>query len=154
MYKKRIGELLVESGYLSNEQLNHALNLRDTKYLTHRIGYVLTSLKLIEDDTLLEFLGKQRGTDAVNIQKIDISDDIIHLLPRKIAERYLVLPIKFISDGANKKLMLATTDPTNIEIMDSVSFITGYCIHSVYSREEDLKWAIQFYYYYPKRDVN
>jgi len=154
MYIKRIGELLVESGHLSNEQLNHALNLRDTKYLTHRIGYVLTSLKLIDDDTLLEFLGKQRRADAVNIQKIDISDDIIHLLPRKIAEIYLVLPIKFISDGANKKLMLATTDPTNIEIMDRVSFITGYCIHSVYSREEDLKWAIQFYYYYPKRDVN
>ena len=154
MYIKRIGELLVESGHLSNEQLNHALNLRDTKYLTQRIGYVLTSLKLIDDDTLLEFLGKQRGTDAVNIQKIDISDDIIHLLPRKIAEIYLVLPIKFISDGASKKLMLATTDPTNNEIMDIVSFITGYCIHSVYSREEDLKWAIQFYYYYPKRDVN
>ncbi len=154
MYKKRIGELLVESGHLSNEQLNHALNLRDTKYLTHRIGYVLTSLKLIDDDTLLEFLGKQRRADAVNIQKIDISDDIIHLLPRKIAEIYLVLPIKFISDGASKKLMLATSDPTNIEIMDSVSFITGYCIHSVYAREEDLKWAIQFYYYYHKRDVN
>ena len=154
MYIKRIGELLVESGHLSNEQLNHALNLRDTKYLTQRIGYVLTSLKLIEDDTLLEFLGKQRGTDAVNIQKIDISDDIIHLLPRKIAEIYLVLPIKFISDGSNKKLMLATTDPTNNEIMDRVSFITGYCIHSVYAREEDLKWAIQFYYYYHKRDVN
>ncbi len=154
MYIKRIGELLVESGHLSNEQLNHALNLRDTKYLTHRIGYVLTSLKLIDDDTLLEFLGKQRRADAVNIQKIDISDDIIHLLPRKIAEIYLVLPIKFISDGASKKLMLATSDPTNIEIMDSVSFITGYCIHSVYAREEDLKWAIQFYYYYPKRDVN
>ncbi len=154
MYIKRIGELLVESGHLSNEQLNHALNLRDTKYLTHRIGYVLTSLKLIDDDTLLEFLGKQRRADAVNIQKIDISDDIIHLLPRKIAEIYLVLPIKFISDGASKKLMLATSDPTNIEIMDSVSFITGYCIQSVYAREEDLKWAIQFYYYYPKRDVN
>jgi len=148
MYKKRIGELLVESGHLSNKQLNHALNLRDTKYLTHRIGYVLTNLKLIEDDTLLEFLGKQRGTDAVNIQKIDISDDIIHLFPRKTAERYQVLPIKFISDGANKKLMLATADPTNNEIMDRVSFITGYCIHSVYAREEDLKWAIQFYYYY------
>ena len=154
MYIKRIGELLVESGHLSNEQLNHALNLRDTKYLTQRIGYVLTSLKLIDDDTLLEFLGKQRGTDAVNIQKIDISDDIIHLLPRKIAEIYLVLPIKFISDGASKKLMLATTDPTNNEIMDIVSFITGYCIHSVYSREDDLKWAIQFYYYYHKRDVH
>jgi len=154
MYIKRIGELLVESGHLSNEQLNHALNLRDTKYLTHRIGYVLTSLKLIDDDTLLEFLGKQRRADAVNIQKIDISDDIIHLLPRKIAEIYLVLPIKFISDGASKKLMLATSDPTNIEIMDSVSFITGYCIHSVYAREEDLKWAIQFYYYFHKRDVN
>jgi len=154
MYKKRIGELLVESGHLSNEQLNHALNLRDTKYLKHRIGYVLTSLKLIDDDTLLEFLGKQRGTDSVNIQKIDISDDIIHLLPRKIAERYLVLPIKFISDGANKKLMLATTDPTNIEIMDIVSFITGYCIHSVYAREEDLKGAILYYYYPHQRDVH
>jgi len=154
MYTKRIGELLVESGYLSNEQLNHALNLRDTKYLKRRIGYVLTSLKLIEDDTLLEFLGKQRGADAVNIQKIDISDNIIYLLSRTIAERYLVLPIKFISDGANKKLMLATADPTNIEIMDSVSFITGYCIHSVYAREEDLKWAIRYHYYPHKREVN
>jgi len=150
MYTKRIGELLVESGHLSNEHLNHALNLRATKYHKRRIGYVLTSLKLIDDDTLLEFLGKQRGADAVNIQKIDISDDIIYLLPRTIAERYQVLPIKFIGDGANKKLMLATTDPTNIEIMDSVSSITGYCIHSVYAREEDLKWAIRYHYYFPK----
>ena len=147
MSRKMIGELLVESGHITNQELNHALNLQDENYNHHKLGSVLIKLNLIDEDTLIKFLGKQLGKQSINIKKADILDDIAHLIPRKIAERYNVLPIAIKRDGDNIKLIIASSNPSNLELIDELSFITGYSTEAVYAREEDLKGAIQYHYY-------
>lgn len=153
MNRKLLGESLVEAGLITNEQLNHALTMKGQKYHLERIGRVLMNLNYIDEDALIEFLGRQYGTSGINLYKGKIDEKAVHTITRNVAEKHKVMPVGFKSDGKTKMLIVAMADPLNLEAMDTINFITGYCIEPVFAREEDLRWSIQYYYYYNKRQV-
>jgi type IV pilus assembly protein PilB len=65
---------------------------------------------------------------------------------RHIAEKYNVIPVGFKLSGKVKKIIVAMADPSNVEAIDTIAFITGYTVEPVFAREEDLKWTIKYYY--------
>ncbi len=141
-----MGELLIEAGFIGTEQLKYALALKEREFHVEKLGRILVNLKYIDEDILIEFLGKQYGTPGINLCKKEIDEEIIRIVPGHIAEKYNIIPVGFKLDGRVKKLIVAMADPSNIEAIDTVAFITGYIVEPVFAREEDLKWIIKYYY--------
>ena len=146
MNRRPLGELLIEAGFICNEKLNYALALRDKKFRAEKLGRILVNLNYIDEDTLVGFLGRQHGTPGINLCKKEIDEEVIRIVPRHIAEKYNAIPIGFKLNGRVKKLIVAMADPSNIEAIDTIAFITGHTVEPIFAREEDLKWTIKYYH--------
>ncbi len=153
MNRKLLGESLVEAGLINKEQLTHALGVKGQKFHLEKIGKTLMNLNYIDEDTLIEFLGRQWGTSGINLYKAKIDERAVHTLTKNIAEKYKAIPVGFNYHGRTKKLVVAISDPSNLEALDTINFISGYCVEPVFARDEDIRWAIQYHYYYHKRQV-
>jgi type IV pilus assembly protein PilB len=146
MSRKLLGESLVEAGFISARQLAYALSLQKKNFHIQKLGQVLMSLSCINEDTLVEFLGRQYDTPGINLYKEKIDETAVYTISGDIAEKYRVIPVGFKLVGRTKKLIVAMSDPSNIEVTDTIAFLTGYIIEPIFAKEEDLKWTIRHYY--------
>jgi type IV pilus assembly protein PilB len=146
MNRRSLGELLVEADFIGTDQLKYALALKEKNFRAEKLGRILVNLNYIDEDILIEFLGKQCGTPGINLCKKEIDEEVIRLIPGHIAEKYKVIPVGFKLNGRVKKLIVAMADPSDIEAIDTIAFITGHIVEPVFAKEEDLKWTIKYYY--------
>lgn len=117
--KVRIGDKLVESGYITNEQLERALSLQ--RGTGKRVGEILIEQGLISAETLTSVL-----TDLLNIASINLTPSIIDqsatsLIPENICKRYQVFPFKL----ENNKLYVAMSDPQDRVAIQDLRRISG-----------------------------
>ena len=137
---KRIGDLLIGAGVITQEQLNHAL--AEQKNNPGRLGSTLVKLGYVSNDELMNFLSVQLGTPAIDLNDIKINSDILELIPADLATKHLILPINRIGST----LIVATCDPTDLSAIDDIKFITGYNIEITIASELSLKNAIDNFY--------
>jgi len=142
--RKRLGELLVEAGFISKEQLNHALE--EQKISKEKLGQTLMRLGYITEDILIEFLSKQYGTPSINLFREVIDEKVVNMIPRNVAEKHKAIPVGFKSNGGTKKLIVAMANPSDLEAINTLAFITGYSIDPIFTREEHFEWLIRYYY--------
>jgi type IV pilus assembly protein PilB len=146
MDRKPLGELLVEASVINQEQLNYALTLQKQKFTNKKLGQIIMSLNHVDPDTLLEFLGKQYSSPTINLQRETIEEEALYIIPKDIAKRYKVLAVGFEPAERAKKLVVAMTDPSNLALIDFLTFITGYKVKPILARKEELSWIITYYY--------
>jgi type IV pilus assembly protein PilB len=136
----RIGELLVRSNLISNQQLRKAQE--ETKKNGKRLGYNLTKLGYIKEDDLADFLSKQYGVPSIDLEEFDIEENIISLIPKEVAQKHQVIPVN--RSGAT--LTVAMSDPSNILAIDDLKFLTGYNIQVVVAPEASIHQSFERYY--------
>lgn len=115
----KIGQMLLNSGLITREQLEQAL--RKQREEGGRIGYNLVKMQAISEDDLNDYLARQHRIESVNIDEIEIDEDVINLIPGDIARRYEVVPIQRMG----KTLVVAMTDPDNLFAIDDLRFSLG-----------------------------
>ena len=138
MVRKHLGELLVEAGIITSKQLNDALEVQ--KHSKERLGKVLARLGYITMDLLADFLSKQHGTLTINPCVELIDEEATKLIPEDVARKYKVLPVKL--EEKTKKLIVCMAEPSNLEVVDFLKFITGYNVEPAFIMEESLWWFI------------
>lgn len=136
----KLGQTLVNSNIISEEQLKQALNLQ--KKEGGRLGTNLIKLGFITEENLVTFLSKQYGVPSINLSDHKIDPSVIKLVPYEIARKYLIIPIARV--GAT--LTIAMADPSNVFAIDDVKFMTGYNVEVVVSSESSIINAINTYY--------
>ena len=137
----KIGDMLVQSGIISGEQLGEALKCQ--VIYGGKIGTNLIELGFISEDTIAGFLSKKLGVPYANQESLsEIPPDIIQLVPEEIVEKYHVVPVSL----EKNRLTLALEDPTDLNIIDEISFITNFSISPVVTPEVDLMLALERYY--------
>lgn len=134
--RKRLGDLLIEAGLLTQESLEKALSVQ--KKTGERLGRVLINLGYITEEAMIEVLEFQLGVPHVNLSNMMINRDVAAAIPATLAERYQVIPIK--KEG--KKLTLAMVDPTNFFAVDDVQMVTGCDVAPVIAAEREILRAI------------
>jgi type IV pilus assembly protein PilB len=134
---ERIGELLVKENLLTSEQLRKARDEAKTK--GGRLGAQITKLGFLQESELSDFVAKQYGVPAVNLEEFEIDPAVIKLIPEDVATKHTVVPV----NRAGSTLILATADPSNIFAIDDIKFLTGYNIEVVVASEESIKRAIE-----------
>ncbi len=110
----RLGDLLVAAGVLTEQQLSQALAAQ--KGTRRRLGQVLVEEGMISEGQLLETLEMQLGIDFVDLSRVQIPAELAQVVPRAIARRHSVVPVKLERDA----LVLAMADPLNYVALEDV----------------------------------
>ncbi|MGD9506813.1 MAG: type IV-A pilus assembly ATPase PilB [Syntrophobacteraceae bacterium] len=132
----RIGELLVQEGWITVEQLNQALD--DQRTSGERIGAILIRMGLIDEDVLVEFLGKQYRAPTVDPSKLNVSKDVLGLIPITTAQKYQAIPFSLV----NGVLNVAMSDPGNLFMLDDIRFMTQRNVRGHVASESSIKKVI------------
>lgn len=140
MSSSRLGELLVKANLISTEELQKAL--AEQKTGGGRLGYNLTKLGFLNEETLTTFLSKQYNVPAVNLSEFEIDPSLVKLIPLEVVKKYMVIPV----NRAGSTLILAMSDPSNIFALDDIKFMTGYNVEAVVAAEASIIEAIKKYY--------
>ncbi len=136
----RLGELLVKSGKISPDQLNTALEKQ--KKEGGRLGSNLVKMGLLTEPELVEFLSKHFGVSAINLERVEIEEAVVKIIPADIARKYTIMPVA----KAGAKVTIAMLDPTNVFAMDDIKFMTGYNVEPVVASESAIRSAIDKHY--------
>lgn len=139
MLKKRLGDLLVEAGYITEYQLNEAL---ETRAKGEKIGETLLRKGYITEQQLVEVLELQLGIPHVNLFQTQIEQKAIDLVPTDIAKKYDLMPIKV----DNNKLVVAMTDPLDYFAIEEVRMVSGLQITPVFATTDSIYRAISKHY--------
>ncbi|MDO5702040.1 MAG: GspE/PulE family protein [Lachnospiraceae bacterium] len=118
MKYKRLGEMLVDVGVITEEQLMEALAKQ--KGSGKRLGTVLVDEHFITETQLIETLRMQLGIDFIDLNKAKIDPAMVSLVPKAIAKKERVVPVKLERDT----LYLAMEDPMNFMAIEAVKNAT------------------------------
>jgi len=134
-----IGDILVENGLITEEQLAQAL--ADQKISKEKLGRILVRRGHITDDQLMEVLEFTLGIPRVQISRMEISPEIVKLLPTNMISKHHILPLT-VNQG---RMTLIMADPLNFQAIDEVRIVTGMDVVPVMASERELESAIQQY---------
>jgi len=138
--RQRLGDILVQTGIITPEQLAEALD--EQKHSGERLGNVLVKKGYLTEQRLIEVLEFQLGIPHVVIAKRHISPDVVALVPETLARKYRIFPVERNGD----RLVLGMVDPTDILAIDDLRLSLKMEIQPVIVTEEDLNHTFNQYY--------
>lgn len=141
--KKRLGDILVLTGFIDDAQLQQAL--AQQKQTKKKLGETLVELNLITEEQIAEALQKQLKLEMVSLADRKISEDVLKLVDQEVLRRYTLIPYEFSPQNLNI-LKVAMSDPMDIIAIDDLSFLTNYQIEPVVATSRDVVTAIDRYY--------
>ena len=136
---KKLGEILVEEGLISHEQLERAL--LEQSRTDQLLGRILIDLKIVRESDLMAALAKQIGFRFVDLTDYQIDGGAAMLIPDQVARRYRALPIGY----EENKLLVAMADPANLFALDDIRTITRMELQPVVATAADIDAAIGKY---------
>src|SRR5579884_1153621 len=143
---KRIGELLVEGGVLSQSQLEQALfaQRKDGR----KLGQLLVELGFVTEVQVTQTLSRQLSVPWVSLYHVDFSRALLNLVPREIAEKYSLVPI-FVRRvrKQGETLYIAMDDPTGEGVIEAVASASSLPVKPMIACPSDIRAAIRVYYF-------
>lgn len=137
--RKRLGDLLVESGVITKEQLEYALS---TKTKDEKLGDFLIKENILTEQQLIEVLEFQLGIPHIHLNQYSISPDLLQLVPAELAKRANIIPIR----REKNKLFIAMADPMDYFAIEEVRMATGCQIETSIAAKDDLYRTLTKYY--------
>ncbi|CEP85886.1 GspE/PulE family protein [Paraclostridium sordellii] len=138
--KIRIGDKLVEKGYISREQLERALKLQNGT--GKRIGEILIEQGIITPELLTSVLTELLDIENISLTRSNINPDVIKLIPENICRRYKIFPFKI----EGNKLLMAMADPQDRQAMQDAKRISGLDIIPYIATMGQVNQAIEIFY--------
>jgi type IV pilus assembly protein PilB len=140
MSTNRLGELLVREKLISLQQLRQAQE--EQRRSNTKLGYALAKLGYISDGEITNFLSSQYRVPAIDLQAVTIDPDLTRLVSREVCERHTIVPVA--RSGA--AVTVAMADPTNLNAIDDIKFLTGFNVDVVVASETAILEAIEKMY--------
>ena len=130
---KRTGEVLVEMGLLTPEQVDQAI--AEQRVSHQRIGDIALEKGWVTKATLMEALGLRLGVKYLDLASTRIDPITADLISERDARRYAAVPVSFVDDHT---LLVAMADPSNIVAVDDLRILTGFDIEPAIATNEDI----------------
>jgi type IV pilus assembly protein PilB len=129
MQKKiRLGELLVSHNYISEVQLQIALENQKEKGI--KLGESLVEKGYVSEELLLEVLSKQLGYQKIDLRKIAIDETAVKMVTESLARQYTLIPIGFNKENPNI-IQVAMSDPLDMIGIEDVAIVTNMQVETV-----------------------
>jgi type IV pilus assembly protein PilB len=133
---KQLGDILLESGLVSVDQLTSAID--EQQRLGRSLGRVLVDLGMVTESQLVAALAQQIGLAFVDLTEYPVDGSAVGSISAAVAKRHAALPIGY-EDG---RLLVAMADPANVFAVDDIRSITGREVRPVVATKADLLAAI------------
>ena len=138
--RKRIGEVLVERGLITEAQLSEVL--QEQSLTGKRIGELIVEKGWITEDQLLTTVSERLGIPKISLRSLIIDPTVVRRVSVDIARRYTLIPVMEIGNT----LTLAMVDPLNIIAIDEIRYHTGKNVKRAIAAPSEIRTAIDQYY--------
>ena len=142
--KKKLGDLLIEAQLVSPQDVRAALVQQ--RQWGGRLGSILVSSGYLTEDQLLSFLREHFNLPSINLNTTSITNECLAKVPEKVAKQYKLIPVEVKKIQGKDCLIVAMTDPTNVQAIDEVSFLCGLPIQPAVAPDAVIDQAIKHYY--------
>ncbi len=119
--KLRLGELLMQQGLLTLDQLRIVLTEQKRKNIP--IGRLLVQFGFVTEDVIRDVMARTAGQDTIDLGGVVIDPEALALVPEDFARRNRVLPVALDAEG--RTLTLATTDVFKVVVLDQLRATLG-----------------------------
>jgi len=141
MAQRKLGQILVDLGYINDDQLWDILE--DQKQSPGTVlGQVAVRMGLVTQAQVTEALAEQWGMPVVNLEETNIQSNVLELVPQTMAEIYRIMPVSL----KNNVLTVAMADPQNVGALDDLRNFLGHEIRGAVSSGPEVEAAIARYY--------
>lgn len=140
MGKKRMGDLLVQAGMITQKQLEEAI--KKQKATNKKIGEIVVEMGWVTEQNIIEVLEFQLGIPHVDLSRYFIDPRATSLITESLAKRYMLIPLQI----ENNSLQVAMSDPLNIFAIDDLRLITKMEIIPLIATSSNIKRAIDATY--------
>jgi type IV pilus assembly protein PilB len=138
---RRIGQIFVDLGFISDDQLELLLE-EQKRRPGELLGRVAEALGYITEEQLAQGLAEQMGMRVVNLGELNIGPEVLAKITEPMAQLYRVVPIEFAEDT----LTIAMCDPQKLTIRDELRTLLGFDIKAMVATERDVQKAIAKHY--------
>lgn len=139
--RKRLGQFLVEGGFITGEQLLRAI--QSQRVVGGRIGTCLLEMEVLSEERLLEALSRQLGVPAVHVDQLrGIDGDVLGLVPSKLAVRCQAVPFA----ASRNEIHVATLNVANLAFLDEIASTSARRVQPHIANEVRIFEALERYY--------
>jgi type IV pilus assembly protein PilB len=138
---RRLGQILVDLGFITDEQLEMLLDEQQQRP-GEMLGSVAEDMGLITDDQLAQGLAEQMHMQVVSLGEIELESELLGTISDTMAQMYRVIPVM----KEENTLTLATCDPQNLAIQDELRNFLGYDIRLVIATQREIQRAMDRFY--------
>ena len=144
--RRKLGELLIESGLLTVDKLRDALEVQ--KREGKRLGEVLIQMRIISEEEMAFALAMQLKIPFIDLRDHTIENDVIDSIPEEVCQKFVCIPVAV----KNNILDVTMADPLNLNMMKDLQFITGYNIQPAISTQSQIIDRLQKYHH-PEKSI-
>ena len=141
--KVRLGELLVNSRLITEEQLTEALG--EHRKAGMKLGEYLIEKNIVSEDNFVLALSQQLGLDTVDLGNVSVDKAILDLVSIDVLKKYVVFPYAFREDNLSV-LRVAMADPLDYNAQDDINLITNYQVEPVVATSRNIQMAIDKFF--------
>ncbi len=137
---KKLGELLVEKGFATQEQIKTGLDIQ--RKTGRKLGDILIESGIIHEVQLVEVIAERLKINRINLSSIVINPSVIATIPVDIAKKHNVLPVFKMANN----LVVAMSDPLNVIALDEIRYLTKCIVKRAVAGKQEIRTAIDRYY--------
>lgn len=141
--KIRIGDMLVDAGVITQDDLQRGLELQKTS--GRKLGETLVEEGIVDDEVLARLLAEQLGMEMVDIQSISIPEEVLNLVPQHMLRSKKMIPYAIDPNNMNV-LLVAMADPMDFSAMDDISIITNLQVEPAIATQHSIMLALDRLY--------
>ena len=138
--KKKLGEMLIESGLLTEDQLGKAL--ADHRKAGIKLGQYVSRMGMVNENQIVDMLSQQLKIGKYHPDKYPLRVDLARLIPIEMAQKLQVAPL--LKRG--RLLTIAITDPLDINALDTIEVTTDCEVEPVVCTEREVNQLISGIY--------
>lgn len=141
--KMRLGDVLVQNGVITEEELQRGLELQ--KGSGRKLGETLVDEGIATEENIARALSNQFHYDMVDLQNTVIEQEVLELVPASVLKKHKAIPFEYSPDNMNV-LRVAMSDPMDIAAIDDINIITNLQVEPVIATMGSVMLAIDRYY--------
>ena len=138
---RQLGQLLLEKGLVTQEQIDEALKQQRAQGHRKLLGEVLIDLRFVTEDQVTEVLAGAYGVPYAKVSPRIADPKVIEVLPREFVEKHVVLPLFLVQS----KLTVAVSEPANLFLIEEIEKVAGYPVQIVAATARDIQQTLQAY---------
>ncbi|PKK93564.1 MAG: type II secretion system protein GspE, partial [Tenericutes bacterium HGW-Tenericutes-6] len=139
MALRRIGDILIEAGVITEDQLKDALSKQEKN---ERIGETLSRLEYATEMQILKALEDSTGVQRVGLANFTIDEHVLTMIDEAFCRRHVIMPLRI----EDKRLMFATADPLDFVVIEELRILTGLRPKAFSAPKNEIISQIEKYY--------